>query len=157
MQPMRNRSDDYGMNLVVLKNLSEEEEERFHSDFKYLVKYLRNYKDPEKVVEVYREEFEDMTHPKETMGAMAAMTKDERYLTVGAERKKEDSMSCVVLDYVEAKAEARGEAIGGVRMLIETCQEFGVSWEETLDRVIHKCRLEEEDAMKYMDEFWVCQ
>lgn len=38
---------DYGMNLVVLKNLSKEKEERFQSDFKYLVKYLRNCKEPE--------------------------------------------------------------------------------------------------------------
>lgn len=79
---------DYGMNLVVLKNLTEEEEGRFQSDFKYLVKYLRNCKNPEKVLKMYREE-------------------------------------------------------------------FGVSWEETLNKVMNKCKLEDKLAREYMTEFWV--
>ena len=142
---------DYGMNLVVLKNLTKEEEERFQSDFKYLVKYLRNCKDPEKVVKLYREEFGDMLHQKETMRAMAALTKDERYLTVEEGQKEEKKMSCAVLNYVEAKAEKRGE----VKSQIETCQEFGVTREETLVRVMQKYELNENTARDYMNQYWV--
>ena len=142
---------DYGMNLVVLKNLTKEEEERFQSDFKYLVKYLRNCKEPEKVVKLYREEFGDMLHQKETMRAMAALTKDERYLTVEEGQKEEKKMSCAVLDYVEAKAEKRGE----VKSQIEMCQEFGVTREETLVRVMQKYELNENTARDYMNQYWV--
>ncbi len=142
---------DYGMNLVVLKNLSKEEEERFQSDFKYLVKYLRNCKEPEKVVKLFREEFGDMLHQKETMRAMAALTKDGRYLTVEAGKKEASKVSCAVLDYVEAKAEKRGE----VKSKIETCQEFGVTREETLSRLMQKYELDENTARDYMDQYWL--
>lgn len=134
---------DYGMNLVVLKNLSKEEEERFQSDFKYLVKYLRNCKEPEKVVKLFREEFGDMLHQKETMRAMAALTKDDRYLTVEAGKKEASKVSCAVLDYVEAKT------------IIQTCQEVGISWEETFIRVMAKCNLEDSVVLEYMEKFWL--
>lgn len=129
--------------LLVLKNLSKEEEERFQSDFKYLVKYLRNCKEPEKVVKLFREEFGDMLHQKETMRAMAALTKDDRYLTVEAGKKEASKVSCAVLDYVEAKT------------IIQTCQEVGISWEETFIRVMAKCNLEDSVVLEYMEKFWL--
>ena len=152
-----NYIQDYGMNLIVLKNLSEEEEKRFQSDFKYLVKYLRNRKEPDKVVKVYREEFGSIVHQKETMRAMAALTKDERYLAV-EEEQEEKNMSCPVLDYVDKQAEERGvvigEARGEVRGIIQMCQEFGASWEETLKKVMKRCKLEDKLAREYMSQFW---
>ena len=102
-------------------------------------------------MKLYREEFGDMLHQKETMRAMAALTKDERYLTVEEGQKEEKKMSCAVLNYVEAKAEKRGE----VKSQIETCQEFGVTREETLVRVMQKYELNENTARDYMNQYWV--
>ena len=104
---------------------------------------MRICKEPEKVVRLYREEFGNMLHQKETMRAMAALTGDERYLAVEAGQKEEKKMSCVVLDYVEVKT------------MIQTCQEIGVSREKTLERIMDKCKLEEEAAQEYMDKFWI--
>lgn len=71
---------NYGMNLVVLKDLKQEEEELFTSDFRYLVKYLRNYNDPIKQKELLLQEDSILEHRKETMMAMAALTQDERFV-----------------------------------------------------------------------------
>ena len=71
---------DYGMNLIVLKDLKQEEEAYFESDFKYLVKYLRNLHKPEKQEELLRQDKSMLDHRQETMMAMAALTGDERYV-----------------------------------------------------------------------------
>ena len=80
---------DYGMNLVVLKDLSPEEEAFFRSDFRYLVKYVRNRQDPAKQEELLRQEEPVLDHRKETMLAMAALSGDERYAGLAEEEEKE--------------------------------------------------------------------
>ena len=120
-------------------------------------------------MKVYREEFGNIVHQKETMRAMAALTRDERYLAV-EEEQEEKNMSCPVLDYVDKQAEergvaigeargiaigeTRGEARGEVRGIIQMCQEFGASWEETLKKVMKRCKLEDKLAREYMSQFW---
>ena len=54
----------------------------------------------------------------------------------------------------EARGEARGVAIGEARGIIQMCQEFGASWEETLKKVMKRCKLEDKLAREYMSQFW---
>lgn len=68
--------------------------------------------------------------------------KDKAEKSLQEYQKEEKKMSCVVLDYVEVKT------------MIQTCQEIGVSREKTLERIMDKCKLEEEAAQEYMDKFW---
>lgn len=42
----------------------------------------------------------------------------------------------------------------GIRVLIETCREFGVSREETESRIILKLALSPDEATNYMDCYW---
>lgn len=42
----------------------------------------------------------------------------------------------------------------GIAGLIETCQEFGLSKENTLIKVMDKFSLSEESVEEYMQEFW---
>lgn len=52
--------------------------------------------------------------------------------------------------------EERGEFKGKIETTIEMCQEFHISKEDTLDRIIKKFSLKEEDAKKYMKKYWKC-
>lgn len=52
--------------------------------------------------------------------------------------------------------EERGEFKGKIETTIEMCQEFHISKEDTLDRIIKKFSLKEEDAERYMEEHWKC-
>lgn len=51
--------------------------------------------------------------------------------------------------------EERGELKGKIENTIEMCQEFQLSKEDTLDRIIKKFSMKEE-AEKYMKEYWKC-
>lgn len=51
----------------------------------------------------------------------------------------------------EGKIEGKLE---GIRALIETCEEFNVSREETLERIVDKFSLSAEKAEVYMNNYW---
>ena len=89
---------DYGMNLVVLKDLNQEEEELFVSDFRLLVRYLRNCNDPARQMELMRQG-DDLDHRKETMMAMAALTRDERYTALAG--KEEENLVAVICNMIQ--------------------------------------------------------
>ena len=42
----------------------------------------------------------------------------------------------------------------GIKALIETCKEFGPSYEQTMDKVASKCTLSAEEAAEYMKMYW---
>lgn len=42
----------------------------------------------------------------------------------------------------------------GIQTVIETCMEFNLTRQETLDRITTKMRLPQEEAEKYIKEYW---
>lgn len=48
---------------------------------------------------------------------------------------------------------AKGK-ISGIKALIETCQELGADREDTVLRLQNKFQLTQEEALKYMKEYW---
>ena len=133
---------DYGMNLVVLKDLKQEEEELFTSDFRYLVKYLRNYNDPDKQKELLLQEDSILEHRKETMMAMAALTRDERFAAL-AEKEKEGKGMCKMLDYIEERG-AKLHVIGQVSKKLQrglSLSQIAEQVEEDEDTVASICKV----------------
>ena len=148
---------NYGMNLVSVKDLSEEEENRFQSDFKYLIKYIRNYKNPQKQLEIFQEMTEAVEHSKETMLAMQALSRDGRFrqLSHSGEQKEEKQM-CKMLDLLEERGEARGMAQGMAQGVISTYREFNLSREEIIRKLCQRLSLQEREAVEYVDRYWEC-
>ncbi len=76
---------------------------------------------------------------------------------------KEDTLDRIIKkfsleyrDYLKEEGIKIGEERGKIETTIEMCQEFQFSKEDTLDRIIKKFSLKEEDAKKYMEEYWKC-
>ena len=59
-------------------------------------------------------------------------------------------------DYLKEEGIKIGEERGKIETTIEMCQEFRFSKEDTMDRIIKKFSLKEEDAKKYMEKYWKC-
>lgn len=59
-------------------------------------------------------------------------------------------------DYLKEEGIKIGEERGKIENTIEMCQEFRFSKEDTMDRIIKKFSLKEEDAKKYMEKYWKC-
>lgn len=59
-------------------------------------------------------------------------------------------------DYLKEEGIKIGEERGKIETTIEMCQEFRFSKEDTMDRIIKKFSLKEEDTKKYMEKYWKC-
>lgn len=42
----------------------------------------------------------------------------------------------------------------GIKALLKTCKDFGASKEDTVQRLMDNFQITEEEAWKYMDEYW---
>jgi hypothetical protein len=58
----------------------------------------------------------------------------------------------------EAVGEARGKIIGklmgSIETMVENCQEFGVSFSDTVKRIVNKFGISQEEAEKRVRELW---
>lgn len=59
-------------------------------------------------------------------------------------------------DYLKEEGIKIGEERGKIAGKIEACQDFRLSKEETLMKIIKDFQLDKEEAEKYMEEYWKC-
>lgn len=59
-------------------------------------------------------------------------------------------------DYLKEEGIKIGEKRGKIVGKIEACQDFRLSKEETLMKIIKDFQLDKEEAEKYMKEYWKC-
>ena len=105
--------NDYRMNLFEIAYLSEEQVKLFKSDFRFVADYYVQLRKTGKYVPMT----EDIQHVSELLGIMSALTNDNRYVEAYDELKgKERVNMCTVLDEVEARGKALGEAKGEERL-----------------------------------------
>lgn len=82
-------------------------------------------------------------------------------LAVGIFEYDEEKVRAVIREDAREEGIEQGIELGieqanraGIRILIETCRELGVSRQDALDRIVGKYTLSSEKAQEYMEEFW---
>jgi len=105
---------DYPIRVVELGRLSKEEIAKIKSDFYYIAKYAYTEYNKDEPAEDIIVRGRGMNHPRETMMALAAISKDDRYLEIDVGEEAREDM-CEFLDRVEKRGEARGEKRGEER------------------------------------------
>ena len=101
---------DYKINLIDVPRLTEEQVEKFTSDFQIIADYFvqlsknKDYVPKDKIIR----------HTDSFLKLMSVLTQDNKYVEMGREfsHDKEGINMCEVLDRVEARGEACGEARG---------------------------------------------
>ena len=86
-------------------------------------------------------------------------TPDERLLELKENVQNEDGgiNMCGAVDQMIAEGMECGLAQGterGIKNLIEVCQELGGTYDNTQFQVEMRCHLSQEDAGKYMKQYW---
>lgn len=82
------------------------------------------------------------------MGGTVIETESERLIRIGKEKG---------ISIGEARGEARGETHGlekGIRSLVETCQEFGLSISDTAQKLVSKFGLTESVSLTKTHQYW---
>lgn len=107
---------DYNMNLISLYELSREQTNKFISDFRYIAKYIsKDYNDNTYINEMKHDE-QMIAYPKDTLLAMAAITKDRRYQEIVENQREVETAMCGVCDELERRG--RNQGIDQMSLLI---------------------------------------
>ena len=113
--------NDYKINLIDVPRLTGEQVEKFTSDFQIIADYfvqLSKNKD-------YVPKGKIIRHTDSFLKLMSVLTQDNKYVEMGRElsHEKEGFYMCEVLDKVEARGkaigEARGKTIGALNKTVE--------------------------------------
>lgn len=100
---------DYKINVFEIADLTDEEINRFHSDFRILARFFARKKhDPEHAMD----NREEIQHVDEVLKLLSVLTGDSRYIRIPAQERKGIKDMCDVADRIEKKGIAKGRAEG---------------------------------------------
>lgn len=157
-EKMKEAVPNYSIHLLELnkyENLND-----FKSDLKTVCRFLQSSEDAEKlktILKEHRDEFEDMA--EDTYDLIGAFGNMEPIIKMKKEAKKKDggyNMCKGMEDWLKQK-ENEGLELGrseGIRALLETCREFGLSKEDAIVKVKTKFMLDDKIAEEYFDRYW---
>lgn len=116
---------NYEINIINLKELSSEQIESFQSDFGCIAKYMSKYYNKSQLINELKSEKMVLTHPKDTLFTLAALTKDNRYLAIGDDIKEGTSKMCEIADALEKIGYEKGVDAGEYKKLVlQTCRKL---------------------------------
>lgn len=107
----------YSISIINLAYQSESTIKKYHSDFKYIVRYLVCKNDKEKLDNFFHTTTFHLDHPEAFLDWLAAVSNDNRYtyakdLITDSNEKGGSINMCVLLDMYEERGEARGKELG---------------------------------------------
>ena len=104
---------DYKINLIDVPRLTRKQVEKFTSDFQIIADYFVQLNESND----YVPKDKTIKHADSFLKLMSVLTQDDKYVEMGKKisNEREEFNMCKVLDKVEARGEARGQAIGEAR------------------------------------------
>lgn len=161
---------DYPINLVCMAKLTQGERERLSTDIRVLADYVACQNDRTERKNILQNHFHKVHHWKETLTALAAIAGDGRYKQMvqvleekvlpGSDGEEGVNM-CEVLDDIFNDGREVGLKEGikegikeGLTVLIKTCKEFGISRQDTLQRIRDGFAVSQEMAEEYVGLYW---
>ena len=147
--------DDSRLHVFEMRNLQPEIRRLFHSDMRLVVDYLavgNGFRSNRRVV-----------HKEALIRLLRALggdrnVEDTAEMLAEMNIKEEDEVTmCELFDQYTRRGRHEGLREGlqkGIQVLISTCRELGVSFDETIGRVQEKFSLGEEEAQKNVQLYW---
>ena len=150
------------INVFEIAYLSDEELNRFHSDFRIVADYFVQMQRSGD----YIPSREEIKHVEAVLQLLRVMTDDTRFEDVLNKEDGEEGTGgvhtmCEFLDRVEARGEARGVAIGEARgvaigeirgAIKIYCEEMNLPPSEIVKKIMARFSLERPAAEKYVEE-----
>ena len=154
---------DYHINVIDVRRLSDEQIEGIQSEVKLLFGYVKYDGDKEKLkafIEKNRKYFERL--PKETYEIIANMTETTTLIKTMENFREEGGYNmCKAIDDMIQEGREEGREQGreqerqrGIRTMIEACKSVGGTWEAVLGLLEEKFSLKEEEGRKCMELYW---
>ena len=127
----------------------------FRTDIRQVFDVIRCSEEPDKLKELVTGDSAYQNMEEDAYDMIAAYTNVEELISMKEYHRKKggkvDMCGAIAGLIEEGKIEGRLE---GIKALIETCEEFNVSKEDTLERIKEKFSLSKENAETYLEKYW---
>lgn len=144
--------NDYKANIFNIAFLDDETMQMFQSDFRIVADFfVQKRKNKDYVPDEHK-----IKHVDEMLKLLQVLTGDDRYNVKFSEaEKKEDIKMCDVMERAvnKGKEEVREEErINSIKVLISSLEEFGISSEAIIEKVMEKFNFSRDEATKYVNK-----
>ena len=144
--------NDYKANIFNIAFLDDETVQMFQSDFRIVADFfVQKRKNKDYVPDEHK-----IKHVDEMLKLLQVLTGDDRYNVKFSEtEKKEDIKMCDVMERAvnKGKEEVRKEErINSIKVLISSLEEFGISSEAIIEKVMEKFNFSRDEATKYVNK-----
>lgn len=136
--------NDYKANIFNIAFLDDETVQMFQSDFRIVADFfVQKRKNKDYVPDEHK-----IKHVDEMLKLLQVLTGDDRYNVKFSEtEKKEDIRMCDVMEKAVAE-----ERINSIKILVSSLEEFGISSEAIIEKVMEKFNFSRDEATKYVNK-----
>ena len=136
--------NDYKTNIFNIAFLDDETVQMFQSDFRIVADFfVQKRKNKDYVPDEHK-----IKHVDEMLKLLQVLTGDDRYNVKFSEtEKKEDIKMCDVMEKAVAE-----ERINSIKILVSSLEEFGISSEAIIEKVMEKFNFSRDEATKYVNK-----
>ena len=136
--------NDYKANIFNIAFLDDETVQMFQSDFRIVADFfVQKRKNKDYVPDEHK-----IKHVDEMLKLLQVLTGDDRYNVKFSEaEKKEDIKMCDVMEKAVAE-----ERINSIKVLVSSLEEFGISSEAIIEKVMEKFNFSRDEATKYVNK-----
>lgn len=160
-EELRGLVSNYSINVVEIRKL--ESTENFHTDLKQVFDFIRFSKDKQKLKELVENDSAYREMEESAYDVAVAFSGAEELVELKKFYKEERNVNmCQALKEmlqderdegrVEGRIEGRMEVM---ELLIQTCEELGLSKEATSNKIKTKFLLSDEETEDYLSKYWV--
>ena len=153
-QEMKELVQNFKTHIIEVRKLKDTSV--FKTDIRQVFDVIRYSEEPDKLKELVTGNSAYQNMEEDTYDMIAAYTHVEELESMKDFHKKKggkvDMCGAIAGLIEEGKLEGKLE---GIKALIEMCEEFNISKEETLGRIKNKFSLSEEEAENYMEDYWI--
>lgn len=149
---LRDKVNDYHIHICEVRKF--EDTDVFQTDLKQVFDCIRYSEDKNKLYELVMNDPAYEKLDEDAYDVIAEYTNMDDIMEVKQEEQKGDkvNMCGAIREMIEdGRQEGREQ---GVKVLIETCMEFGRTKEETEQRIVTKMQVPEEAAKRYINQYW---
>lgn len=140
--------NDYKANIFNIAFLDDETVQMFQSDFRIVADFfVQKRKNKDYVPDEHK-----IKHVDEMLKLLQVLTGDDRYNVKFSEaEKKEDIKMCDVMERAVNKGKEE-ERINSIKVLVSSLEEFGISSEAIIEKVMEKFNFSRDEATKYVNK-----
>lgn len=137
---------DYHINLIAPYHMTNAEIDEFHTSFREIMLYIKYSSDGEKLDKIISTDDKFKKVSRQAVEVLNAVTNSELKYPNG----EEEIDMCLAIQKMKEESENLGKIIG----FIQASKGFGKTQEETIKYILTQFKIETEQAIEYVNEYW---